>query len=1449
VTLRVNAGHDPEYPLRSAGSAAGYYLQDGKEPPGQWAGTGAEALGLTGQLDPEVYRNLFGKLIAPTGEKLYTGRPPRYVTGPGESDRVDDVAAAVAGLGPFTTPAEVRRTRAKVLGSTGAAVPFYDLTFSATKSVSLLQVSYAAAAAKAHVAGHHDQAEEYERRVRAIDEAAVQTARRLVGLAERRALFVRTGHHGQHSGEWRDADGAVAALFPQHDNRSGEPNLHVHIVLLNRAMRADHQTSGDRKWRALYGRPFWKEQLGLAAEGERIFARLLAMQGIPMVQQESGNAFEVGGVEQATMDAFSTRTRGQIDPELRAEAAEYERVHGRPPSARTLWEWRQHIARSTRRAKQPDPPTGPERLAAWEQHSKDVNVQILSDLHDAVSIYAAAHAPPAALTPGQRARTIRIAVHEVQSRHAAFTASQLLWELHRALPGLPAGTDPVPLLEQMAADALTGKADDVDIVLLNPAPGGLDVDYLGVRARDGQSVYRAPCEKKYATVGHLDAEQHILSQAAKPRPQLVHPERAEAAVAAAGPLSRDQAAALQALLTSDTAMTLVRAAAGTGKTRLAGAFAKAWAELTGGLVYVVTVSENAARVAAAEMDAAGAPALSYNLARFLGKTPSGATINPVEVGPRDVILVDEAGQVDTADWLKLQATADQAGARIVPVGDEYQLGAINAGGMFSLLAGRLGALEIHQVHRFAEQWEKDASLKLRHGDVTVIADYQARGRVHAGREDQARRNMVLDWAAAIRAGRDALMIAQSEAEVTELNRLAAEHMAKAREAAGWRPGVERVRLSDGNLAQAGDWIQARLNDRLITAAGQWLANRDILQITRIYGHGRDRQLEARRRLPDGTWTATFTIPVRYAEQSATLGYASTIYAAEGRTVDAGFGLVTQGMNLEALYVEGTRGRLENRLYVVTGPERSDRQAAPETVLAQALSTPAAGQSATAELAAAMDYNDHPARLLYLYGEITASERSTELDAEFKARLDPADYARYLHDPVRPVLHRVVREAQLGGHDTAAVLDQITRGSMDRARSIASVLHGRVQDLPLPSRQQPAALAERLPEARTEGPARQAALMMDARTQTIGEQLAARPEPWLVGRLGMPPQQPGGLRDDWISRAGRAGFYRQAHGITHPAVALGDMPANNPELRMLWEQTHRDLEIPAGEVRVRAKPRAELEGTIHVHTRAAETAPPDMGRQLGYHRRQAAGLQRQAEQAEADGDLQLARDSRAAAAEETRHADQLSAAQGTRDAWDRAHEAKRLAARAARQELDRRGIEPEPDRRESESLVGWWRQFEADAEAADRAIDRQRQPAIDKGQPRPPEPGATIRTPDLEAQRVIERLQRDGYLPGLNLEAKQPQAGTPGPAQPWPAPEREAEPGSEIHVSERIDASIRRVQQAGERVAADVEAQWQERSGYAARVAQQAQRETEAAYGWLSSQAENRSAEADYEPEI
>ena len=117
--LKVTAGHDVEYQLRGAGTAVGYYLQDGKEPPGVWAGKATGAMDLTGQVDPKTYRNPFRKLIAPTGERLYSGRPPRYAADSAGKD--EEAAAAVAALDEFATPTEQRRTRAKLLGSTGAA--------------------------------------------------------------------------------------------------------------------------------------------------------------------------------------------------------------------------------------------------------------------------------------------------------------------------------------------------------------------------------------------------------------------------------------------------------------------------------------------------------------------------------------------------------------------------------------------------------------------------------------------------------------------------------------------------------------------------------------------------------------------------------------------------------------------------------------------------------------------------------------------------------------------------------------------------------------------------------------------------------------------------------------------------------------------------------------------------------------------------------------------------------------------------------------------------------------------------------------------------------------------------------------------------------------------------------------------------------------------------------
>ena len=156
----------------------------------------------------------------------------------------------------------------------------------------------------------------------------------------------------------------------------------------------------------------------------------------------------------------------------------------------------------------------------------------------------------------------------------------------------------------------------------------------------------------------------------------------------------------------------------------------------------------------------------------------------------------------------------------------------------------------------------------------------------------------------------------------------------------------------------------------------------------------------------------------------------------------------------------------------------------------------------------------------------------------------------------------------------------------------------------------------------------------------------------------------------------------------------------------------------------------------------------MAPRIGAHRHVAAELERQAEQDQADGNRQAAADALAAAAARAAQADALTPAQQARTWWERDHEPQRQAARAARAELGRRGIQPAPEPRrpdaeaaeetltakeEAGSLAAWWQQFDTAAQTAEAALATERENAIAAGQPWPPrtaaapEPAANTRT--------------------------------------------------------------------------------------------------------------------------
>ena len=75
---------------------------------------------------------------------------------------------------------------------------------------------------------------------------------------------------------------------------------------------------------------------------------------------------------------------------------------------------------------------------------------------------------------------------------------------------------------------------------------------------------------------------------------------------------------------------------------------------------------------------------------------------------RTVLVVDEAGMLGSRKLARLLEHAEQARAKVVLVGDDRQLAAIDAGGGFRALRLRLGASELTENRRQHQAWEREA---------------------------------------------------------------------------------------------------------------------------------------------------------------------------------------------------------------------------------------------------------------------------------------------------------------------------------------------------------------------------------------------------------------------------------------------------------------------------------------------------------------------------------------------------------------------------------------------------------------------------------------------------------------------------------------------------------------------------------------------------------------------
>jgi TrwC relaxase len=128
-----------------------YYTRTG-EPPGTWQGRGTAALDVSGTVQADVAERLYQRGVGPGGEQTIRHAAPK--SGGDQAAAEATATARYREEHPFASASEINAERPRIRAKhPGIARPYYDLTSSASKSVSVLHASLRVAASQARDTG------------------------------------------------------------------------------------------------------------------------------------------------------------------------------------------------------------------------------------------------------------------------------------------------------------------------------------------------------------------------------------------------------------------------------------------------------------------------------------------------------------------------------------------------------------------------------------------------------------------------------------------------------------------------------------------------------------------------------------------------------------------------------------------------------------------------------------------------------------------------------------------------------------------------------------------------------------------------------------------------------------------------------------------------------------------------------------------------------------------------------------------------------------------------------------------------------------------------------------------------------------------------------------------------------------------------------------------------
>ncbi len=527
--------------------------------------------------------------------------------------------------------------------------PGRDVTFSAPKSVSLA----ALVGGDGRVVAAHDRA---VRRTLAWIEGNV---------VETRMKDPETGRMVRAGGQ-----GMVAATFRHDTSRNLDPQLHTHAVLAN-MVRGE-----DGKWRTMANEKLYASKMPVGAMYRSELARELTELGYRIEKTHADGRFEIAGVPRATIEAFSTR-RAEI------EAAMEARGLGDPSASPRLAERAALMTRSHKRDVDKDA-----LRESWRKQAAELGFDarglvagaLEREAGNAGAARAGRDAGPGIENKADRAAAWAVA--HLSEREAVFARSDLL------AATLSWRTGAVTIGE---AGQAVARLERTGVLHAANAP------ILG----DSLTTDKAIADEK---------ETVALMERGRGASRPVMRSWAVGLMLHNGRLTEGQREAVKSILSSKDRRVGVQGYAGTGKTTMLNR-ARALAEKSGYRVIGLAPSASAARTLGTE-----AGIESETLQRFLARNAGVAEGRLTARGERamraafrkTVLVVDEGSLASTVQARDLLRVADTLRIpRVVLVGDEKQLDAVDAGKPFAQLqrAGMKTAV-MDEILR-----QKDAELK------------------------------------------------------------------------------------------------------------------------------------------------------------------------------------------------------------------------------------------------------------------------------------------------------------------------------------------------------------------------------------------------------------------------------------------------------------------------------------------------------------------------------------------------------------------------------------------------------------------------------------------------------------------------------------------------------------------------------------------------------------------